>query len=182
MSREFEGVRVPGKSVQLSVRVSDEDALFLADLEVDGAVTPSDKLRAILRDARRRHQGHSDPAEGSLMLRDMAARSHRSVRRHEAKTGEKSQLISNLYERVPDIMAQLISGVGEGGGVEDFKNFENALREQVGLILKDFLTLGLVTPLRVIDEENYWAELKSVSELIELTQQIQQRKRGELHE
>lgn len=38
----------------LSVRLSDEDIGFLAELEVDGAVTASDKIRGLIRQARHR--------------------------------------------------------------------------------------------------------------------------------
>ena len=48
------------KTVPLSVRVPYEDAEFIAGLHVNGANTPSDKLRAIINQARRRHQGGQD--------------------------------------------------------------------------------------------------------------------------
>ena len=53
---------MPGK-VPLSVRVSQDDAAFLAGLAVTGATSPSDKLRALIRDARLRHEGCSGYAE-----------------------------------------------------------------------------------------------------------------------
>jgi hypothetical protein len=43
----------------LSVRLSDEDTGFLAALEIDGAVTASDKIRGLIRQARQR----SEPIE-----------------------------------------------------------------------------------------------------------------------
>jgi hypothetical protein len=38
----------------LSVRLSDEDTSFLAELEFEGAITASDKIRALIRQARQR--------------------------------------------------------------------------------------------------------------------------------
>lgn len=40
------------KSVPVSVRVSPEDAEFIASLKIEDAVTPSDKIRALIRRAR----------------------------------------------------------------------------------------------------------------------------------
>ena len=43
------------KSTPLSFRVSDEDAEFLAGLQLPGAVTPSEKLRVLVTRARMEH-------------------------------------------------------------------------------------------------------------------------------
>ena len=55
------------RSVPFSARISTEDAAFIAGLEIDGAHTPSDKLRALLAEARKRRQGSGD-YESSLQL------------------------------------------------------------------------------------------------------------------
>ena len=48
------------KSVPLSVRVSPDDARFISQIDIAGAATPSDKVRALLADARKRREGFSD--------------------------------------------------------------------------------------------------------------------------
>ena len=48
------------KTVSISARISHEDAEFLSSLTIEGATTPSDKLRALLADARQRHAGLQD--------------------------------------------------------------------------------------------------------------------------
>ena len=48
---------MPGKTVPLSVRVTDADAEFLARLDIAGATTPSEKLRALLTAERTRGEG-----------------------------------------------------------------------------------------------------------------------------
>ena len=42
------------KTVQISARISNEDAEFLSKLTINGAKTPSDKLRAIITQTRKR--------------------------------------------------------------------------------------------------------------------------------
>lgn len=157
-----------GKTVPLSVRVSDDDALFLARLEIDDAVTPSEKLRALLHEAQRRHAGMQDASEGGLLLRDTANPARRIVRRLEGKLGQKSDLILKLYERVPDLMAKLIAGPEEKDNPEALQAFEEELTDQICVLLKDFISIGLSSPARVYSESNFTSEMKQVTNLVEL--------------
>ena len=45
-----------GKSVPFSVRLTSEDAEYVAALQIPGAVTSSDKIRHIISDARKRRE------------------------------------------------------------------------------------------------------------------------------
>lgn len=170
-----------GKSVPLSVRVSDEDAAFLANLEIHEAVTPSEKLRAILQEAQRRYEGLKDPTEGGLILRDMATPAWRQVRRLEQKSGRRSDLILKLYERLPDLMATLIAGpdaTDTDNEQENLSAFEEELIDQTCVLLKDFISLELTSPVRVYSEPTFAAELKPVIELVELARHHQQLTKG----
>ncbi|MGI9478811.1 MAG: hypothetical protein ACR2PI_19070 [Hyphomicrobiaceae bacterium] len=159
---------MPGKTVPLSVRVSAEDAAFLANLEFEDAVTPSEKLRALLHEAQRRHAGLQDASEGGLILRDSAQPARRVVRRLEGKLKRKSDLVLKLYERVPDIMARLIAGPEDKTDPESLKAFERELTDQICVVMKDLLVLGLSSPVRVYGEENFRAEIGPVVDLVEL--------------
>ena len=53
------------KSVPVSVRVSPEDAEFIASLKIEDAVTPSDKIRALIKRARLL-ESHEKSYEGAL--------------------------------------------------------------------------------------------------------------------
>ncbi len=165
----------------LSVRVSDEDAVFLANLEIGDAVTPSEKLRALLQGARRQQAGMHDAAEGGLILRDMAMPAWRAVRRIEAQAGRKSDLILKLYERVPDLMARLIAGPGDDEP-ERLAVFEADLLEQICLLLKDFISLGLTSPVHVHSATNFDAEMKPVMDLVELARHHRKIAKGEHNE
>ena len=172
---------MPSKTVPLSVRVSADDALFLSNLQIDGAVTPSEKLRALLHEAQRRHAGFSESAEGGLLLREMATGARRRLRRLEAKVGRRSDLMLKLYERVPDIMAKLIAGPngdeGDDSG-EQLVAFEQELTDLLAVLLKDFITVGLSSPARVYDERAYRAELEPVIQLVELVRHHQRAMKG----
>lgn len=182
---------MPNKTVPLSVRVSPEDALFLAGFEIDDAVTPSEKLRALLHETQRRQAGFEDAAEGEMLLREMATPARRRLRRLEAGNGQKSDVVLKLYERVPEIMAMLIAGPNnddekaEPDGekkAESLSAFEADLTEELATLCRDFILIGLSSPARVYDEENYRTELKPVVELIEIVRQHDVTKKGNTDE
>src|SRR6516165_4075828 len=57
----------------LSARIPSEDMEWLAALDIQGAVSPSDKLRSLIGQMRRQHEGTLD-YQGSLSwLRDLVA-------------------------------------------------------------------------------------------------------------
>lgn len=171
-----------GKTVPLSVRVSDDDAVFLASLEIEDAVTPSEKLRAILQDTRRRHIGLKDASEGGLLMREMATPARRNVRRLEGRLKKKSDLVLKLYERVPDIMARLIAGPETGDDPENVIQFERELSDQIAVLLKDFIALGITSPVRVYAQDSFRDEMKPVIELVELLRHHQKIHKGERNE
>ena len=53
------------RRIPLSVRITDADAAFLAQYKAEGATTPSEKLRALLADARRDAEGATDDVSSS---------------------------------------------------------------------------------------------------------------------
>ena len=61
------------KAVPLSVRISENDAAFLAGLDLPEATTPSDKIRALIWEARQRHQGGQVYGEAIQFQEDLLA-------------------------------------------------------------------------------------------------------------
>ena len=78
---------MPGKTVPLSVRVTDADAEFLARLDIAGATTPSEKLRALLTAERTRGEGAGDPHRSFEIIRDLLRPAQRGIRLAEAEQG-----------------------------------------------------------------------------------------------
>jgi hypothetical protein len=103
------------KTIQLSVRISEADAEFLADLEVAGAQTPSEKLRHLIAEARaRRDQGRSYEAALGL-VRDLLEPVAQTLRARELVTRQRSEMISDTLYWLPDLVAFLIAGPGATG-------------------------------------------------------------------
>lgn len=152
------------KTVQLSVRISDDDAAFLASLDIEGAVTPSEKMRAILQAERQRHGGEGTAESFEDTLRSMMKRARQQIRSLEKEQGTRSDLVARLYEYVPEIAAVLMAGSGQKTLVE----FEAVLTSDVYGLMSEFLSLALVPRNRVYDDRVAASHLAPVLELAEL--------------
>lgn len=168
-----------GKTVPLSVRISDDDAEFLARMEVAGATTPSEKMRAVLAAERKRWEGSRDPVEAIEFVRDLLRPAQRSVRRLEAETHQSSDFILKLYERLPEILATAFIGPQGGKDAGALVAFEAQLLDQVFALLQETLELGLIVRSRCYDHGAIAARLEPVLELLDLIRLSRERRKGE---
>ncbi|GAB2185067.1 hypothetical protein [Roseibium sp. LAB1] len=161
-----------GKSIPISVRLSDEDVEFLANYEVQGARTPSDKMREILRLAREREEGTQDVAACEDLLRSMMRPAERGVRQLQRETGMRSDLVIKLYERLPEIVAQLVAAAptAETGG-DELKQFEAMLSAELFALVEEIFDLGLTTQSRTYDPDLMERRLGPILEIASLLDQ-----------
>jgi hypothetical protein len=152
------------KTVPLSVRVSDEDAAFLAQLDIADAKTPSEKLRAILASERRRHEGTQDPDTAIDLVQDMLRPAARRVRREEVE-GRRSDLVHMAYEEVPELAGLLMAGPQSGKGLPEF---EARLATQIANLAKHFIELGLFSRDRCYVDGVVNKHLPAVTEVVDL--------------
>jgi hypothetical protein len=97
------------KMQTLSARIPSEDMEWLMSLDIQGAVSPSDKLRALVAQMRRQHEGTLD-YEGSLSwLRDLVAPFVTAIRSIEHTNRMHSEVLTLTAEWLPQIMATMLS-------------------------------------------------------------------------
>lgn len=94
----------------LSARLPVEDVAWLASLEMPGAITPSDKLRALLATSRRVQESTADFQTSLAWVRDLIAPLLADIGAHEHRTGIHSEALRLVTEAVPQMMALLLSG------------------------------------------------------------------------
>jgi hypothetical protein len=97
------------KMQTLSVRIPTEDIEWLAGLDIQGAVSPSDKLRALIGQIRRQHEGTLDYERGVAWLRDLVAPFVTAIRAVEHQNRMHSEALTLAAEWLPQIMATLLS-------------------------------------------------------------------------
>ena len=94
----------------LSIRLPDEDFNWLVSLPESGARTPSEKLRALLQQAREQQQGMLDPERCSAWMRQLVQPFMDEMGALERERQCHSDLLAAVVEHAPAIMALLVAG------------------------------------------------------------------------
>ncbi|MGO4325491.1 hypothetical protein AB4Z48_06680 [Cupriavidus sp. 2TAF22] len=98
----------------VSVRIPEEDLAWLGNLRLPGTSSPSDKIRALLADARRRAEGSSDYIGCLSLLRDQVRPLLDAAQALELDHQLHSEIVPTLAMQLPELMASLIAGVPAG--------------------------------------------------------------------
>jgi len=93
----------------LSVRLSEDDSAFLAQLELEGAVTSSDKVRGLIRLARLRHQRPETFAGSLAASHEALGPALRTVREAEQQADRRSGVVVGLLTCVEEFLALSLS-------------------------------------------------------------------------
>jgi hypothetical protein len=162
------------KNVTVSVRLSEEESDFLTSLRITEAKTPSDKLRAIIQQAKLMQESTSDFHESLNLLKNLTEPTLRHLLENERKTNLHSDLISKYSTWVIESLAYFITALEENN--DSSKNKEKLLEIELGLITRmkkffeDFLRLG-VTASAPCYNPNIVRD--NISTILELTDIIQ---------
>lgn len=136
------------KTVPLSVRLPQEDAEFISRQNVPGAKTPSDKLRAIIADARRREAGAGDYRSCLQLAQDLLAPASAKLREAENGAKKHSELVTRLGGWLPDMLAYMMSAMPERNEKETeagLRALEEGVADRVFVLMESILQLA-VTP------------------------------------
>ncbi len=137
---------MPGKSVSLSVRLSPEEAAFLAAYKSPGATTLSEKLRAVISEARKRRAGSENYAECLAFVEELLAPSLHRLRETETAAGLHSELLLNFAHWLPDVVAYSMVNVpdaDEPDAAERLANLEAAIADRIFVLIEQVLRLGV---------------------------------------
>src|ERR1700741_3011006 len=94
---------VPMQMQTLSARIPSEDLEWLVGIDVQGAVSPSDKLRSLIGQLRRQHEGSLDYQRSLAWLRDLVAPFVSAVRALEHHNRMHSEVLTLAAEALPQI-------------------------------------------------------------------------------
>lgn len=95
-----------GRSVPVSVRLSPEDASFLAALEIDGCVTVSQKIRHVVSQARMAAQAKEDVTQDQEVIGQKVEPFRRKIAALEA-SGQSAVFLRQLCHWLPAVMAMI---------------------------------------------------------------------------
>ncbi len=173
---------MPNKMLPLSVRVSLDDAAFLSSHSIAGAKTPSEKIRALIRQARHRQEGVHDYAEGLVVQEEEMSIFIHGLREAENHVQTHSEFLFQLAQWLPEATAFLLSNIpgksedGEPADLESMKQLERSAAQRVMGLMEAVLRMGITPRNPCYDESLISDRLKGVLELCGLIQTIRQAK------
>jgi hypothetical protein len=118
---------MPDKTVPLSVRMSSADMGMLSSLNIPEAVTPSEKLRRLVRTAYRQQQGRSNYGDALKVEEERLGPLLHKIRAVEAEQKVHSELLVYLLGWLPDLTATVMSALAEIEKEEDGERGAGAL-------------------------------------------------------
>lgn len=93
----------------LSARIPSDLYLWLAQLPVEGATTNSDKLRVLLSQLKRQHDGALDYVAAHAWARDTTHRLRDALVRLENTSGRHSDVLNGVLEHTTTSLAMVLS-------------------------------------------------------------------------
>lgn len=157
------------KSTNLSVRVDDDDAAFLAGLTLPDARTPSEKLRYLLQAERDRRERAQDPVEAREMVHELLQPARRSVLRQERQTVLRSELLTRIYDRLPDLAGEAWAGPAEDDDDKEgaLRAFERQMMSCTFNFVIEVLEVGLTRRSRCYEPETFDEHARQVREVLD---------------
>ena len=166
---------MPGKSIPISVRITPEDASFLAQLTIEGAQTPSEKVRGLISQAREQQSSRRNYAESVAHLRVTSAPTRKALDEAERRLDVHSELIHRIIDWLPEAMARLNSAWTEGSAeagsepqLADLERLERHLVDRVIRLFEGLMRMAVTSSCPAYDPAVIDNRLDSVLELAEI--------------
>lgn len=158
------------KKVQIGARVTEKDAEFINLLEINGARSPSDKIRALIQEARRQREYSRDYSGAYKMLQDQLTPISDSIRSAEFENGCQSILLARILEWMPEFYAFVLSSstVDGEGSVEELQAFEKGAIDKVVRLFESLLHLELSNQATSYNSDEFFNHVKGLENLISI--------------
>lgn len=172
---------MPSKQVTISARISHEDAEFISQLEINDAKTPSDKLRAVIAEARRRSARKMDYASSLQMVQEIILPVTQKIREKEVENSVHSEVLTRLTEWVPDALAFLISFTHQTDTKDEHQHMlqlEQGLVERLFRLMESFLQLAISSTCPCYQPDIIQTNISPVLELCEVISSRQHAEKG----
>ena len=161
------------KAVSLSTRISQEDAEFLSSLQIQGANTPSEKLRVLITDTRKRHDGEQDFRSNLLMFQEMLNRVSTISKELEMENQIHSEIVSRLTEWLPDMMAFMTTmgtELQQSASIDTLKKLEDGLTDRSFRLFQSILQMGVTDSCPCYQNDAVSKRLSSIVNLVNVIQ------------
>lgn len=149
--------------------MSPDDAEFIARTDIAGASTPSEKVRALLAEARKRREGFSDYSSCVGMVQEMLSPTLQRLWAAEHRERVHSELVLELAQWTPEALAFLLTGLDdEAQSREDLAAFEEGVAERLFRLVENVIRMNVTRRCRGYDPEVVSKRIGPVIELIDV--------------
>ena len=159
----------------VSIRLPEDDLAWLTQLQLPGATSPSDKLRALLADARRRSEGANDYIGCLTGLRDQVRPLLDVTQALEHEHAMHSEVLPMLAMQTPELMASMIAGVPAGeDAAAQARTLEGRLAARAMRMLLGLLRLAVTQRTPAYDPavlDPFVPEILELAEMIRMARQ-----------
>lgn len=156
--------------IPVSVRITQEDADFIAELKIEGANTPSEKIRELLTQARLAHSQTHDYGTALAAQEQFFQVARRDVLHAEKEWGIHSHIVARLFEQLPDFAATLAADLPENAQAADLKRYECELMRRIVRLTDSILQLA-VTGKGAAYDDTVLQQLENTLKLAKIVQQ-----------
>lgn len=167
------------KTVPLSVRISHEDAEFLAKLEVDNAKTPSDKVRAIIAERRKFAPEGLSYSQVLSWLEGSLAPILLKLRDVQNREKEYSEVVRIAAEWLPDLLAHFLIEAKSVQNKQGLAKLEADITDKAFRFIEAILRLGVTEEAPCIDKRAVSKRMTTSIELVKVIQSRLQEQTGE---
>lgn len=129
----------------VTLRLDEDDLTYLAGLDLPGAANLSEKIRALLAQARAQHEGHNDYGAAYDFTRRLFATPERALRQAEVRSQQRSELSARVLAWLPDMTAFALSGMAMQPAEDELARlhrFERGLGERALALADSVLQLA----------------------------------------
>lgn len=156
--------------IPISVRISQEDADFIANLILEGANTPSEKIRELLKEARIARTNAQDYEHSLTHCEQMLLPSRHEVLLVEKQLGIHSPILARVFELMPDLMATLASTPDEPINSQSLIQHERQIVWRIVRLMDSVLQLAITGKGAGYDDA-VLGELKNTLKLAQIVQE-----------
>jgi hypothetical protein len=150
----------------LSGRIPADLYAWFAALEVEGAVTSSDKLRVLLAQLKRQHDGTMDYVSAMSWFRDLMARLRQDLSAIERDAGGSSEVVASLLEHSAALAATALSAHPQSK--REAQGLEDQLVRRTLAMAEGLLRQAVTTAAAAYDPKVVRRHVGSVAELARL--------------
>ncbi len=169
------------KSIPISVRVSQDEAETLARMQIPGATTPSEKLRALIAEAHRKQQGPADYVESITRVQQWLAPLFEAIQLAESSYEQHSDIVALLHEWLPDFLAYIqLSGSSAAAdkdelSQDELRSLEKGVADRLFRLMERVFQLALISRCHCYDPELITKRMELIQQLAAIISLQQER-------